>query len=97
MKSYFDAGVKYYFDADTKFYFDSGMNFYFEAGMNFRISPATPEIGMVWSHTRPGPVIRVLNTPSPPNTIFFSPGTVLISMLQVASIAARYPVSTMIC
>ena len=40
-------------------------------------------------YTLPGPVTTVLNTPSPPNTIFLSPGTERTSILQVPSIAAR--------
>ena len=47
------------------------------------------EIGMDCSHTCPGPVITVLNSPSPPNSTFFTPETLWISILQVASMAAR--------
>ena len=43
------------------------------------------------------PVITVLKNPSPPKSMFFTPGTLWISMPQVADIAARCPVSTMIC
>lgn len=38
-------------------------------------TPATLLIGMVWSHTCPGPEMMVLKTPSPPKSIFFTPGT----------------------
>ena len=36
---------------------------------------ATPEMGMVCSQIRPGPVRTVLKRPSPPNSLFFMPGT----------------------
>ena len=38
-------------------------------------TPATFEIGIVCSQICPGPLMTVLNTPSPPNSIFFTPGT----------------------
>ena len=44
-------------------------------GMNGATDYAIPEIGMVWSQTRPGPVSVVLNRPSPPNSLFLRPGT----------------------
>ena len=39
------------------------------------IAAATPEMGMVWSQLLPGPVRTVLNSPSPPSTMFLSPLT----------------------
>ena len=69
---------------------------YLPVGKNGISELATAFIGMLWSITLPGPVTTVLKIPSPPNTMFFIPGTVLMSMEHVASIAARYPVSTTI-
>ena len=52
-------------------------------------APARLLIGMVCTHTRPGPVTTVLKIPSPPKSIFLTPGTFSMLMLQVALMAAR--------
>ena len=62
---------------------------YLEAGKKGRSVPATALIGMVCRMTCPGPLTTVLKMPSPPKSIFFTPGTETISMPQEASIAAR--------
>ena len=49
-------------------------------------------IGIVCKITLPGPLTTVLKTPSPPTSIFFTPFTVTTSIVQVSSIAAKYPV-----
>ena len=51
--------------------------------------PATAVTGMVCKMMLPGPVTRVLNSPSPPKSTFFTPGTVTTSIVQVSLIAAR--------
>ena len=58
-----------------------------------KLADAICEAGMVWIHTRPGPVTRVLKKPSPPKSLFFNPATLTISIFTETSIAARYPVS----
>ena len=54
--------------------------FYELVGMYGLIAPATLLIGIVCSQILPGPLITVLKIPSPPNSIFFTPGTLLISI-----------------
>ena len=50
---------------------------------------ATAEIGIVCKMICPGPCTTVLNSPSPPNSLFLTPGTLTIYIVQVSSIAAR--------
>ena len=50
---------------------------------------ATAEIGIDCKMMCPGPCTTVLNSPSPPNSLFLTPGTLTISIVQVSSIAAR--------
>ena len=57
--------------------------------MRLAMRPAKPEMGMVWSRTRPGPVTTVLNMPSPPKSAFLTPLICSTSIFTVASIIAR--------
>ncbi len=64
-------------------------DFYFPVAKKGPRAPAKLLMGMVWRTIRPGPVIRVLNSPSPPNRTFLTPFTPTMSMEQVASHMAR--------
>ena len=63
---------------------------YFPDGKNCARLPAIAEIGIVCKTTCPGPVTTVLKNPSPPNILFFNPGTDCVVMVQLASITAKY-------
>ena len=47
-------------------FFRSGIYQLFSVGIKGRMAMATLLMGMVWSHTLPGPVSSVLKIPSPP-------------------------------
>ena len=62
---------------------------YLLLGSTLAIAPAKLFMGIVCRTTLPGPVTTVLKRLSPPNSTFFTPETVLTSIVQVASIMAR--------
>ena len=61
----------------------------FLLGRQAAMVPAKLDSGIVCRMILPGPVTTVLNRPSPPKSIFFTPLTLWMSRLQLSSIMAR--------